>query len=358
MTLNFPTNPSVNDTYTYNGTTFVWDGEKWDASNPFLVNTANIVDDAVTPDKVAVGDYTFSAINGGPLAGLRNQLRNPLFSVFQRTSPVTVGTTYDSSFGADGWSVRGTSNTGGTTTLSAGFPGASIMSTYMSQTNASHNNYFYLRQKIESVTTLAGQTATLTLQLQTSVTFSLDPDLSQYFGTGGSDSVGISSNEGAQEVATGGIRTLSWTFNIPSIAGKTVDITNDSLNLQINSTAAVNGTIQWISAQLESGPIATPFEHRPIGLELSLCQRYFYSFSFSTQNDFIYCTQYRSDNRGATVQFPVTMRTSPTVDSALSVGAESFSSLGSNKYWIIAVEKSYDSSDGIYIAEFTADAEL
>ena len=44
MTLNFPTSPSVNDTYTYNGTTFVWDGEKWDASTPFLVNSSNIVD--------------------------------------------------------------------------------------------------------------------------------------------------------------------------------------------------------------------------------------------------------------------------------------------------------------------------
>ena len=44
MTLNFPTNPSLDATYTYQGTTYRWDGEKWDASNPTLVNTGNIVD--------------------------------------------------------------------------------------------------------------------------------------------------------------------------------------------------------------------------------------------------------------------------------------------------------------------------
>ena len=28
-------------------------------------------------------------------------------------------------------------------------------------------------------------------------------------------------------------------------------------------------------AQLEPGPVATPFEHRPISTELALCQRYY-----------------------------------------------------------------------------------
>ena len=71
MALNFPTNPSLNDTYTYQGTTYVWDGEKWDGSQPFIMNTANIVDGAVTTDKIADGAVTEDKISlvGGSVVG-------------------------------------------------------------------------------------------------------------------------------------------------------------------------------------------------------------------------------------------------------------------------------------------------
>ena len=90
MTLNFPTSPSVNDTYTYNGTTFVWDGEKWDASNPFLVNTANIVDDAVTASKLADDAVSAGNIDSSVLA--KNLIHNGAMRVAQRgTSSTTSG---------------------------------------------------------------------------------------------------------------------------------------------------------------------------------------------------------------------------------------------------------------------------
>ena len=71
MALNFPTNPSLNDTYTYQGTTYVWDGEKWDGSQPFIVNTANIVDGAVTTAKID--------IPGGSVVGYQQGLWTPYF---------------------------------------------------------------------------------------------------------------------------------------------------------------------------------------------------------------------------------------------------------------------------------------
>jgi len=43
----------------------------------------------------------------------------------------------------------------------------------------------------------------------------------------------------------------------------------------VNQTAGA--TWQIAGVQLEEGPVATPFEQRPIGLELSLCQRYYES---------------------------------------------------------------------------------
>ena len=94
MTLNFPTNPSLNQTYTYSGTTFVWDGEKWDASNPFLVNTGNIVDDAVTGDKVlettdlTVNDITANSLTlpTAPVVGYQSGLWAPDFKGTSGTS--------------------------------------------------------------------------------------------------------------------------------------------------------------------------------------------------------------------------------------------------------------------------------
>ena len=38
---------------------------------------------------------------------------------------------------------------------------------------------------------------------------------------------------------------------------------------------ASGGNFRITGVQVEDGPVATPFEQRPIGMELSLCQRYF-----------------------------------------------------------------------------------
>lgn len=86
-------------------------------------------------------------------------------------------------------------------------------------------------------------------------------------------------------------------------AGKTIDITN---------------------VQLEVGPTATPFEYRPIGTELALCQRYFEIVDvFPTGVTF----GPNGDTRGNSVNYKVTKRTTPTLNptstpiSIISVGS-------------------------------------
>ena len=74
-----------------------------------------------------------------------------------------------------------------------------------------------------------------------------------------------------------------------------------------------SATFDLTGLQLEVGSVATPFERRSYGQELSLCQRYYYKIQGDTESD-IFAIGY---NEGSTtaigvIDFKVTMRTSPT----------------------------------------------
>lgn len=75
---------------------------------------------------------------------------------------------------------------------------------------------------------------------------------------------------------------------MPSISGKTLGTNgNDSLglffwfdagsnwNARSASLGQQSGTFDLANVQLEEGSVATPFEQRPLGLELQLCRRYY-----------------------------------------------------------------------------------
>lgn len=109
----------------------------------------------------------------------------------------------------------------------------------------------------------------------------------QVFGTGGSPSSFV--NVGNNVIAlTNMWQKKTITITIPSIIGKTlgtdgVHTSYTVLKFWFDSGSAVNGglpafqsgTFDIAQVQLEEGSVATPFEDRPIGLELSLCQRYY-----------------------------------------------------------------------------------
>ena len=73
-------------------------------------------------------------------------------------------------------------------------------------------------------------------------------------------------------------------------------------------------TLQITGCQVEEGSVATDFEHRPISQELALCQRYYYKHCEGNDKDICSGGYYRSDLSLGSVHFPVTMRTSPSLD--------------------------------------------
>lgn len=73
-----------------------------------------------------------------------------------------------------------------------------------------------------------------------------------------------------------GTYTLSWTGTATATVGGTAVSKGGNFTL----TGGADNTVRFSSGtfslvQIEPGPVATPFEQRPIGTELALCQRYF-----------------------------------------------------------------------------------
>ena len=151
-------------------------------------------------------------------------------------------------------------------------------------TGASGSEFSSFVQRIEGVSTLAGQKATFSFWAKGITSGDILVSLLQNFGSGGSSSL--------QSNFTLITLTTSWkryvvTMDVPSIFGKTVG-SGSFLSVRftniLGSTEAANigtvpvnftGTISISNVQFEIGSFASPFEKKFLGDELALCQRYF-----------------------------------------------------------------------------------
>ncbi|QIN96937.1 tail fiber protein [Synechococcus phage S-H34] len=353
MTLNFPTSPSVNDTYTYNGTTFVWDGEKWDASTPFLVNTANIVDDAVTPAKVAVDDYTFSAINGGQLAGFRNQLINSDFRIWQRGQTFT-----DEGFTADRWQILGSGNVTSVSRISQGTsPGSfndALPFTRAAQLVLTGTGFFsqYIeidydqdaRFRNNQLITLSWWTTATQVANDARISFT---DTSANLNT----SSNFTQTDFSLLETVAGWNHYKATFRCdqsPLASSRAVRV----VLLFSAGTSSVSGV------QLEPGSVATPVEIRPIQTELALCQRYFYKFSGE-----LYASTYaRNDSSGdyrvVNFSFHTTMRSTPSMNNVTFSGGGTNLQIQASASAISVIQSPKQVTASTALKNFEADAEL
>jgi len=125
----------------------------------------------------------------------------------------------------------------------------------------------------------------------------LGPPSGTAFGTTNGEGFLVSFTFGASSNRLGADAT--WGSNLWGPTGMT----------QLISTQ--NATIYYTGLQLEVGTVATPFEHRPIGTELALCQRYFCWNGGTNDTSFF---NVNADNIAGSYNFPIEMRATPTIN--------------------------------------------
>jgi hypothetical protein len=118
-------------------------------------------------------------------------------------------------------------------------------------------------------------------------------------------------------------------------AGAWVGARAQGVTGSVNVIGTTGATWQVTGVQLEVGSVATPFERRPFGTELSLCQRYFYQHAGGSIGDGFIGPgfYYAANDFRATTQFPVQMRAAPTLVIANSASAYRFIRNNNSEYF-------------------------
>ena len=296
------------------------------------------------------GNIAVPSINNGPLAGFRNAIINGNFDIWQR------GTAdFGQGYWADRWNaylVAGVSMLQSRYTLTdaqrniIGYEAAYAWQVFTSDTTSS----VQVQQPIEGVKTFAGQQVAVSFWAFTDAgTCTISSQMAQFFGTGGSPSATVETSLtlSATTITTTPTK-ITAVVTLPSITSKTLGTNagTDSVSLVIRKVAGAANRLRIAQVQVEPGPVATPFERRPIGTEFALCQRYFQK-TFSVMS-------FVGSVSALSVRFAVNMRNSPTVSVATSLGS-TVSSTGGN----------YQNQDGFRVESaggsdftWTASAEL
>lgn len=203
--------------------------------------------------------------------GYRNVLINGKFAIDQRNAfaaqTITAGAAL--AYTADRWYAycTGANVTGQVITVSS--------AKRYQFTGLASNTGVGFGQRIEAANSLhlAGSTVTLSARLSSSSLTSIT--WTAYYANT-TDTFGTLASPTRTQFATGSFTinsteaTYSATFAVSASATTGIEIVFTGGALLGSQTLTIG------NVQLEVGNLVTPFEHRPYGMELALCQRYYY----------------------------------------------------------------------------------
>ena len=257
---------------------------------------------------------TLNSANGGPLAGLRNRITNGDMRVDQRNSGAATTTSTSAwTYTVDRWYAYSVGATVSGTRAAGTAPNQYVYRF----TGAASVSGIGFGQRIEAtnIYDLQSQTVTLGVDLANSLLTSVT--WTAYYPTS-ADSYGTFASPTRTSIATG---TFTVTSTITRYSAQITLPANAANGLEIVFTVGAQTSGTWTvgNVQIEGGSTATPFERRPVGMELSLCQRYYEAINFGPNVNIGSASVGTSFNppnaQGLYFPFKVTKRTSASMSS-------------------------------------------
>ena len=341
------------------------------ASNVNVGAAVTITESGIEASGIGI---TCASINGSQIGGRRNLVINGAMNIAQRaTSSTTEGyktidrfeTLHGNTDEAPTYSQEGVDTN--VTPYTLGFRKVFRITNGNNTSGAGANDYILLRQKIEAQNIAnsgwnyksASSFATLSFWIRSSVAQNFQGYLRTADGT-----------SQQYPFETGSLSADTWKKVVKTVPGNsniTVNndngnglmivfsaflgtdytansVTEDAWSAYSSSARVKDNTTTWYTTndatlevtglQLEVGEQATPFEHRSVGEELALCQRYFYRHGdLSGTRNYALMGVGMIGHNGSTdtgkiqISSPVRMRTQPTA-TAIPSGAEFIISTG------------------------------
>ena len=283
---------------------------------------------------------TLNSANGGPLAGLRNRIINGDMRVDQRKAGTATTTSTSAwTYTVDRWY----SYSAGATVSGTRAAGTAPNQYAYRFTGAASVTGIGFGQRIEATNIYDLQSGTVTLSVDLANSLLTSVTWTAYYPTS-ADSYGTFASPTRTSIATG---TFTVTSTITRYSAQITLPANAANGLEIVFTVGAQTSGTWTvgNVQIEGGSTATPFERRPVGMELSLCQRYYVT---GVQ---VWAGGYVIGGGAAVGQgytFPTSMRTAPTVSyvttGGTNVNTYTFSAtsvLGGQAYALTAATGGY-----------------
>jgi hypothetical protein len=244
------------------------------------------------------------------LVNNRNRIINGDMRISQR------GTSFTSDeYTLDRWYFNKSGATG-TVTQETFTPGTELVDSpnYLKMVITTGNDNCGLQHKIEDVRSIpAGQVMLSFYAKGTNPgggNFYVTPN--QGFGSGGSTDINLSD---ISFQVTSSWQKFTIPITVPTISGKTIG-TSSYFQIMIGQRTDTS-TDAWelniTGVQLEVGSVATPFERRPFGTELALCQRYYWRASLVGNQFDVLASAQTATQISVYTKYPVEMRAVPTV---------------------------------------------